>query len=282
MAQRFYETHEDAYDYLAIFNTSGIAAAAGALAYETTVRSLRQGIGDTPVWAGDSYGSAHRLQAVLNMGPLRQYPADPYARVGSRGAITGDNTMTLIGHESGHLFLALASVRDPLNPLARPMLGTQNAHWSFNFNSGFAAGGQPDYGQRPGATNRFLTVATVQGYSPLDQYLMGFRPAAEVPSTFLVKGSQYSNSTFPQVGISIRGERQDISVDDVIAAEGQRIPDSTVAQRQFRTAFIMIVPEGSTPNAADIAQLEVYRAEFERYYPSAAGQRAFLTRNCAA
>ncbi|QOY90082.1 hypothetical protein [Paludibaculum fermentans] len=277
VAQRFYETHEDAYDYLAIFNTSGIAAAAGALAYETTVRSLRQGIGDTPVWAGDSYGSAHRLQAVLNMGPLRQYPADPYARVGSRGAITGDNTMTLIGHESGHLFLALASVRDPLNPLARPMLGTQNAHWSFNFNSEASLlEGNRIMDNGPGATNRFLTVATVQGYSPLDQYLMGFRPAAEVPSTFLVKGSQYSNSTFPQVGISIRGERQDISVDDVIAAEGQRIPDSTVAQRQFRTAFIMIVPEGSTPNAADIAQLEVYRAEFERYYPSAAGQRAFL------
>ncbi|MGJ5817330.1 hypothetical protein [Paludibaculum fermentans] len=277
VAQRFYQTHEDAYDYLAIFNTSGIAAAAGALAYETTVRSLRQGIGDTPTWAGDAYGSSHRLQAVLNMGPLRQYPADPYARVGSRGAITGDNTMTLIGHEAGHLFLALASVRDPLNPLARPMLGTQNAHWSFNFNSEASLlEGNRIVDNGPGAANRFLTTATVAGYSPLDQYLMGFRPAAEVPATFLVKGSQYSNSTFPQMGISIRGERQDISVDDVIAAEGQRVPDSTVAQRQFRTAFIMVVPEGSTPKAEEIAQLEVYRAEFERYYPNAAGQRASL------
>lgn len=277
VAQRFYETHEDAYDYLAIFNTSGIPAASGALAYETTVRSLRQGIGDTPVWAGDSYGSAHRLQAVLNMGPLRQYPADPYARVGGRGAITGDNTMTLIGHETGHLFLALASVRDPLNPLARPMLGTQNAHWSFNFNSEASLlEGNRILDNGAGATNRFLTVATVEGYSPLDQYLMGFRSPSEVPATFLVKGSQYSNSTFPQVGISIRGDRQDISVDDLIAAEGQRIPDHTVAQRAYRTAFIMIVPEGSTPKAEDLAQLETYRAEFERYFPTAAGQRATI------
>ncbi|WP_321469856.1 hypothetical protein [uncultured Paludibaculum sp.] len=277
VAQRFYETHEDAYDYLAIFNTSGIAAASGALAYETTVRSLRQGIGDTPVWSGDSYGSKYRLQAVLNMGPLRQYPTDPYARVGNRGAITGDTTMTLIGHESGHLFLALASIRDPLNPLARPMLGTQNAHWSFNFNSEASLlEGNRILDNGPGATNRFLTVATVEGYSPLDQYLMGFRPPSEVPSTFLVKGSQYANASFPQVGISIRGERQDISVDDIIAAEGQRVPDYTVAQRKFRTAFIMVIPAGSTASAEDLAKLETFRAEFERYYPVAATQNASL------
>lgn len=277
VAQRFFETHDDAYDYLAIFNTSGIAAASGALAYETTVRSLRQGIGDTPVWAGDSYGSGYRLQAVLNMGPLTQFPADPYATVGSRGAITGDNTMTLIGHETGHLFLALASIRDPLNPLARPMLGTQLAHWSFNFNSEASLlEGNRILDASDGAANRFLTVATVEGYSPLDQYLMGFRAPADVPATFLVKGSQYSNSTFPQIGISIRGTRQDITVDDVIAAEGPRVPDYTVAQRKFRTAFILVVPAGTAPKDSDIAQLETYRAEFERYYPKAASQNASI------
>lgn len=277
VAQRFFETHEDAYDYLAIFNTSGIPAASGALAYETTVRSLRQGIGDTPVWAGDSYGSPYRLQAVLNMGPLRQYPPDPYSTVGSRGAITGDTTMTLIGHETGHLFLALASIRDPLNPAARPMLGTQLAHWSFNFNSEASLlEGNRIADNGAGATNRFLTVATVQGYAPLDQYLMGFLPPSEVPPTFLVKGSQYSNSTFPQVGVAIRGERQDITVDDIIAAEGPRVPDSTVAQRKFRTAFILVIPSGTEPNPDEIAQLETYRAEFERYYPQAASGNAAL------
>ncbi|MBI5084526.1 MAG: hypothetical protein HZB13_08010, partial [Acidobacteria bacterium] len=112
-AQRFYETHDDAYDYLVFYNTMGLAAAPGALATETTVRSLRAGIGEAPIDAGGSYGSPRRLQAVLNMGPLAQYPRDPYARVGNRGQITGDNTMTILGHETGHLFLALASIRDP-------------------------------------------------------------------------------------------------------------------------------------------------------------------------
>ncbi len=276
VAQRFYETHEDAYDYLVVFNTLGIVAQPGALAYESTVRNYRSGIGDPIFDTGASYGSEYRLQAVLNMGPLRQYPKDPFARVGSRGQVTGDNTMTLIGHETGHLFLALASIRDPLNPDARPMLGTQLAHWSFNFNSEASLlEGNRIQDNGPGLVNRFLTVATVEGYSALDQYLMGFRNPLEVPPTFLVKNSNRAAASFPQVGIPISGARQDIVVDDVIAAEGRRIPDETVSQRLFRFAFIVITPTGTMPSADEAAQLETYRSEFERYFHKAAGERAW-------
>ncbi len=276
-AQRFYETHEDAYDYLVVFNTAGIPAASGALAYESTVRSMRQGIGDTPVDTGSAYGSPYRLQAVLNMGPLNQYPRDPYTRVGARGAITGDTTMSLIGHETGHLFLALASIRDPGNPNARPMLGTQLAHWSFNFNSEASLlEGNRIQDNGPGILNRFLTIGTVEGYSPLDQYLMGLRGPYEVPSTFLVRNSSVSASAFPQVNVVIRGDRQDITIDDIIAAEGRRVPDDTVSQRLFRFAFILIVPSGSEGTSADaVQQLETYRAEFENYYHRVSSERAF-------
>ena len=43
--------------------------------------------------------------------------------------------MTVLGHEAGHLFLAFASVPDPTDPSARPMLGFGGSHWSFVFNS---------------------------------------------------------------------------------------------------------------------------------------------------
>ncbi len=272
-AQRFYETHEDSYDYLVFFNTAGVGAGANALANEQTVRSYRQGIGDSAVDNGAAYGSPARLQAVLNMGPLGQYPRDPYARVGSRGQITGDTTMTLLGHETGHLFLALASIRDPRDPNSRPMLGTQNAHWNFNFNSeaSLLEGNRiQDLGG-----NRFLTVATVEGYSILDQYLMGFRMPEEVPPLFLVRNSSASGSSFPQVNVTFSGSRQDISVDDLIAAEGRRVPASEVAQRRFRFAFLLIVPAGTEPAQAQLEQLEAYRAEFERYFQRAAQDRAF-------
>src|SRR5450759_2301795 len=86
VAQQFYETHEDAYDYLVIYNNMGIGAMAGALAYEATVRSSATGYGVAPADNGSQYGSAARLRSVLNMGTLDNYPLDPNALVLLRAA----------------------------------------------------------------------------------------------------------------------------------------------------------------------------------------------------
>jgi hypothetical protein len=274
-AQRFYETHEDSYDYLVFFNSAGIPTGPSVLANETTVRSRTQGIGDTSVDFGAQYGSPRRLQAVLNMGPLWQYPLDPYSTVGTRGLVTGDNTMTLLGHEAGHLFLALASVRDPSDPNARPMLGAARVHWSFNFNSeaSLLEGNRiADLGS--GMANRFLTTGTVEGYSALDQYLMGFRLPEEVPPTFVVWPSNIDATSFPRVGVAFRGGRWDVSISDLIAAEGRRVPDSTVAQRRFRFGFVLITDTGQQATDASVRQLETYRQEFETYFKRVSGDRA--------
>lgn len=272
-AQRFYETHDDAYDYLVIFNTMGVAVAPGALANMTPVRTRAKGIGDELMDAGAEFGSRYRLQAVLNMGPASTYPADPYSPVGFRGRITGDNTMTLLGHEAGHLFLALASVRDGNS---RPMLGSQNAHWSFNFNSE-ASLLEGNRIEDRGEDNefRFVTTGTVEGYSPLDQYLMGLRAPDEVGPMFAVHPSQMNPTRLPQRGVLFNGSRLDIHINDLIAAEGRRTPDHTVAQSRFRFAFIVITPEGGEPPASVIEQIDAYRAEFESYFNRASGGRAW-------
>lgn len=273
IAQRFYETHEDAYDYLVIFNSLGIAASQNAVAYEVSVRSNVTGIGDTALDRGHMYGSPWRLQAVLNMGPLGQYPRDPYARVGSRGAVTGDTTMSILGHEAGHLFLALASVRDQARPDDLPMLGAQLAHWSFNFHSDASLLEGNRIADNGDGT--FFTVATVEGFSALDQYLMGLRGPGEVAPTFYVDNANTSRTALPRVGVTIRGTRRDVTVDEIIAAEGRRTPDDTVAQRLFRFAFILVVPPGAELGAEELEQLETYRAEFEHYFHRAAGGRAW-------
>ncbi len=274
-AQKFYETHEDAYDYLVIFNNRNVQAANGAVAYEVTVRNNRSGYGDEPVNAGGEFGSRQRLQAMMNMGPLSQYPSDPNAVVPGR-FLSRDTPLTVLGHEAGHLFLAYASVHDPGNPTARPMLGRQLAHWSFLFNSEASLlEGNRIRDDGEGAVPRFTTVATVEGYSPLDQYLMGFRPPEEVPPTFLVTGSDIgSGSRSPQTGVSFNGTRRDVSVNDIIDVDGRRTPDFTVAQRSFRFAFLLIVASGSQPSAADLERVDNYRRGFEAAYRRFAGDRA--------
>ena len=273
--QKFYATHDDAYDYIAFFNNEGIPSGPGSVAWEQTLRNNRSGYGDFPVNDAPEYGSPSRLQAVLNLGPLNQYPASPADLLPARAA-SGYNSLKLLGHEVGHLFLAYASVRDPNNPGARPMLGIQLAHWAFNFDAeaSFMEGNRiQDNG--PSASPRYIITATVDQYAPLDQYLMGFRAASDVPDIFLVTGNPPTFSVmFPQVGIQFNGARQNVQVNDIIQVEGRRTPDYTVAQRHFRMAFVLIVPAGTTPQATDIAQIENMRAQFEPFYAQAAGGRA--------
>jgi len=275
-AQRFFETHEDAYDYLVFYNALGVTAGLGVVAFEVTVRNQRTGFGDKILEAGAEYGSPRRLQAVLNMGQLTQYPVDPAGILPQRFT-SRDTPITVLSHEAGHLFLAFASVRDPNNPTSRPMLGRQTAHWNFTFNSEASLlEGNRIEDKGAGASPRFETVAVTQGYSALDQYLMGIRAKEEVPPMFYVSAAGI-NSFFPppsQVGVRFDGQRRDVNIDDLIAEMGRRVPDHTVAQRKFRFGFVLVVPKGVEPDAAWLAQVESYRAGFESYYFRAAGERA--------
>src|SRR5581483_9658126 len=106
----------------------------GTVAYEETVRNSGKGFGVPAFDAGQLFGSPARLQAVLNLGPLSQYPLDPNALVSARAA-QQDTPLTILAHEAGHRFLAYASVRSAADPSALPMLGFQLAHWSFLFDS---------------------------------------------------------------------------------------------------------------------------------------------------
>ncbi|MEO7143296.1 MAG: hypothetical protein ABI165_07295, partial [Bryobacteraceae bacterium] len=275
-AQKFYQAHDDAYDYLVFYNAEAIPASAGSVSYEVTVRNNRSGYGDVPVEDGPEYGSMRRLQAVLNMGPLSEYPADPNGRVQSRFT-TGDTPLSILSHETGHLFLAYASIRDANDPAAMPMLSSPDfAHWNFSFNSEASfMGGNLIADQGAGAAPRFLTTGAVSQYAPLDQYLMGFRAPEDVAPTFLVTNSTAGDSSrLPEPGVAFDGQREDIAVEQVAAVVGRRTPDSTVAQRHFRFAFVLIVPAGSSADAAQLAQLDAYRAGFEPYYATAASQLA--------
>ena len=275
LSQRFYERFEDAYDYLVVYNNMGISPGPGVVAYEVTVRNDRAGYGDVELDDGAQYGSRRRLQAVLNLGPLSQYPADPYGLVPARLSAR-DTPLSILGHEAGHLFLAFASVRDPQNAAARPMLGVQNAHWAFAFNSeaSLLEGNRiRDFG--PGVTPRFETVGSSEGYAPLDQYLMGFRAPEDVPPSFYVADSSLGFLLRPpQTGVRFDGRRQDVTIDELIAAAGRRTPDHTVAQRRYRFAFILLVRPGEEPAPEQVAQVELYRASFPAYYSRATGERA--------
>jgi len=281
VAQQFYQTHEDSYDYLVIYNNMNVPAMGdGVVAYENTVRSIGTGYNVPQFDSGQEYASASRLQSILNMGPLSEYPVDPTGIVPAR-AQAGDTPLTVLTHETGHLFLAFASVKDPNNPAASPMLGFQLAHWNFAYDSEASfLEGERIVDQGAAASPRFLTTDTVKSYSLLDQYLMGFRAAGDVADTFYVANPTIGGVPFdpsqlhPASGISFDGTRRNVTIGDLVQTAGRRTPDYTVAQRRFRFAFILVVAQGSQPSAADLSQIDAYRQQFETFYASSSSNNA--------
>lgn len=123
----------------------------------------------------------------------------------------------------------------------------------------------------------FRTVAAGQRYSPLDQYLMGLRGPAEVAPFFFVRGpfgvADTDPGRDPRVGVSFRGSRKDVSIEDVIAAIGPRIPPAGQAPNRFRQAFIFVAV-GEAPDPADIQRVDRFRGAWEPHFQRATDDRA--------
>ena len=277
-ALSFYRNHDDAYDTLIVFNDLGLDASAFSLAHAYNVRNEVRGIGEFVFDSGSYFGSPRRLSAFVNMGAVSGYPSDPSQPL---PGLPHASLLTILAHEIGHRFLAYPSFLDPATGLqSLALLGRQLAHWSFFFNSGASVlegNWIRDHG--PSVNPRFETVAATENYSAFDQYLMGLRAPSEVPATFLVEHPRSpmhlgSAARSPQVGVEFHGQRKDIRVEDIVAWEGARRPDTTVSQRHFRFAFVLLVEDADSPDPATLKVLEKLRAELLTYFESQLGGRA--------
>lgn len=280
IARRFYQSHPDTFDFLAMWGGSSLLNTAGeAFAFYRPVRNDAAGIG-IPVGefgGGPSFfGSAGRLQGVLNMNSLRLYPAEPTE--------AGGLALDVLGEETGHRWGAFVRFRDGKRDSSE-LLGRMQAHWSFFLDSDASQLEGNDW--RDNGDGTFTTVGIHERYSPLDQYLMGLRPPAEVPAFFLIRNSPRQMECFgegpqscpPELNVTTSGTRVDISVDQVVQAEGPRVPAAGDAPATFRQAFILVVPAGQADVMADVEKLERIRQAWEAYFPQATdGRGTIITR----
>ncbi|MCZ2154586.1 MAG: hypothetical protein LC114_11900 [Bryobacterales bacterium] len=268
-AQVFFETQPDDYDYVVFYNNLGIAPAPGVVAYEITVRNQVRGNGDHDTDRSAIFGSSGRLQAVLNMGTLSQYPDDPSGIVLAREG-SEDTPLTVLAHEAGHRFLAFPLLEEP-SGITRNLLGNDFVHWSFNFNSdgSFLEGNAV---KSTGKLDEFITGAPTVHYSELDRYLMGLIGLDQVgiaQQLYYVDAST-SRMRQPKRGQFLYGPARNFSIYNIIAANGPRIPDHTVSQKRFRFAFVLITSDATAPER-DLAKLNAFRTGFESFFHEKTG-----------
>lgn len=124
--------------------------------------------------------------------------------------------------------------------------------------------------------NGFFVPAS--GYSYLDLYLMGLIDTAEVPEFYIVRSLEINGTD--AIGRPIyKGRRMKITIQDVIAAEGPRLPDVNHSQRHFNTGIAVIAEHGRKPSAELILRANGIRREWIDYWAIATGHRSSMTVN---
>lgn len=269
VARRFYESHPDNFDQLVIWTDTPLLE--DSFAFETTVANEIRGIGLSLFDSSQDFGSAGRLRSFTMMDHLGKYPDDPTQRF-----LGENNTVSVLGQEVGHRWLAFLEFRNHTGERSQALLGRDEAHWSFFMDSDASVMEGNDIEDLGGGS--FRTVDAVRRYSLLDQYAMGLVSESEVPSFFYVdnpvnvSGGRNASSA-PQIGVTFNGTRRDVLIQDVVAILGPRVPSAADSSRVHRQAFIFVSSAGRSPASAQIDKLDRIRRAWESFFRQATDGR---------
>ncbi len=304
-ARGLYTVKPDAYDAIVVFTTHPMTGPEYTFFGKTpsgyAVRQTDQGVAYGGILIRQppsAYGSAAELDHCVYMGPLRQWPVSPDGSFelpsGPLGGTypSGLTGVEVLGHEFGHHWLMFAAhdaadgrglqalfradARDP-EQSERPKPSVAELHYSHH-----AGTLSVMYGNAitPLGGDMFKLEGGARKYGPLDQYLMGLRGPEETPPLLVIDdGSQRGLVGTPlsagQTQV-VSGRRVDIPVGDVIRAIGPRSPAYPNTQRCFRFAFVVVTHPGHQATAAELAQVEAYRARFQEWFPFATDGRGSI------
>ena len=281
VARRFYASHSDDYDQLVMF-ANFTHAMGGAFAYEVSPKNDVEGIGVETYDSARLFGSASRLQSFVNLNRLNLYPSNPATNISGLGT---NNTLDVIGQEAGHRWLAFTKY-DSGNGASDDILGRDKAHWSFFLDSD--ASDMEGNNWQDNGNGTFTSNEATARYGPLDQYLMGLRSTAETPDFFFIDNPSFVNcpvydsdvgerSCPPRVGVTVSGQRQNISVHEIVAAEGSRQPESGFSEvnpsTTWKQAFILLVKTATAPST-DLTKIGNIRNAWVPYFKSAVSNLA--------
>ncbi len=233
-----------------------------------------------------TFGSTGRLRLIVNMDLLRSYPPDPDLKFTNppNGRNPTKSAMDILAQMVAHAWIAYARFDDNGLPSEDLLAGTERRTWSFFFSTDASQEDGCEWGS--GRTeNQFVCLRANEKFSHLDQYFMGLREPEEVAEEkfFLITNPSQTQgrtkASLPELGFALRGTRRDIRVRDIIAAEGPRDPAVRVAPKQFRLAFILVVPEGIPPLQLDLNKINAFRTRFEEIFPLMTdGRGSIMTR----
>lgn len=283
MACTVIEELGDRFDFLAYFsdfridNQESGTPSTGAIG--SSVRGIGTGGGRDPA----SMCSQGRLQATyiqpVYIGSVQGHEEAPDGEFADF-----DRQMSQMSHELGHRWSAFLTAE--VNGREIPLGPT---HWR----TGLHAPAAYPYGSETEASTMggsywqdnedgtytqlhrdFFVPA--KGFSHLDLYLMGLLPPSEVPDMMVLENlervgeDEEGNPVF-------RGDPLTVTIENIVAANGVRLPRHGDARTEFNTGVVGIVLPGEEPSDELLERMEGIRETWIEYWDLTTGGRSSMT-----
>jgi hypothetical protein len=254
LINEFYQTHPSVFDFIVVW-TDFDALPDDQFAFYSGIQNNIKGIGQSTYNFSKAFGSS-KLQGFLMMDFLGKYKNDPNTEF-----LFSNSTLEIMGQENGHRWLAYPRVAIAGQP-ENLLLGRDNEHWNYYMDTDASVMEGNDI--RDNGDGTFTTVEANETYSKFDRYIMGLITPGGVPDTFVVTGNSDTERP-PEPGVTIRGTRVNVRLQDLINREGARVPNSATSQKKFREAFIFFTKK-TAPSQADLAKLERIRTSWVAFW----------------
>ncbi len=223
--KKFYQYESDVYDFISIYPQFETQTDA----IHDYAQNFTEGIGHYLFNRTKEYGSKGKLLGMNVFKEIDYYFDDLNMVTWATGTLV---------HETGHQWLA--RVGKELGLLEPPgwfhWHGDLNLHWDPMFGKDFVDldnDGKYDVLPPPYSLDE---VIKRKKFSSLSQYLMGLIPSKNVPPIEIFEYHDWPLGYFTLKDV--------VSIEEIIALEGNRIPTSIESQKSFRMAFILLIENG--------------------------------------
>jgi hypothetical protein len=255
-------TVDDQFDAIVVFTTFSDSDPYGRQPTSFTVRQDVGGIGREQFDHSDAWGSKGRLRSFIDMRDV-----DTYRRLG-KASDPAHPVYAGIAHEFGHQWLSHLRYVDSAGRTSNALLDASGAHWAPTVQTAGSVFGGVGFTQVGG--NEYRVVSRADRYSDLDLYAMGFLGASEVEPFYILHGVRDLVRAIPplnpiMVSRVFASEREDITIDQVTAAEGIRVPAASASPHEFRSVFVLVAAGGESPESirADLEVVDAFRRGWE-------------------
>jgi len=223
---KFRMTHPDVYDFVTFWVASDIDVECACGAFYSPLANDVQGINWNRYWnegPGRFGWNTNKLQAFHFF-------------------IRTDDAALL--QETGHHWGAFAGFKENASDTQihyEHMLGNQPGHWNRFMDDDNSPMDYDDIDWIENNDGTFTRHPISRGefvFCDLDLYLMGLIPPSQVKPFFYIENPYGSGNT-------ISGQKKQVTIDNIILANGQRVPDSSFSQKTFKQAWIILTKDAS-------------------------------------